>query len=311
MHVSVYVCIYLYIHIPITAAGGWLQKAAGRQWCHESPLGGKPSDNVLTGLCWPEPEGEQVATWSSQFLILQPAARASPGQRKPCSPFPHITSLQMCHGPGCTPSRDSAGEQASAGRRSWGYFNSRGSRVQAHSKNQRWGSQVYNHHPGGFLCFCPWKFGCTWEQPRLPPGACSAGGHESSPHAKQGSLLRWAVWPDLAEVTPRVQAQKKKCAFLGVAVGFGLGLLQRFDLHLENKKCTQLGISYLHLCCATWYSLSRLVSPLTALTLPHFLRRTPKRSHRGVFQAYFLRPWVDTHFFLLVPFVMQSPRTHM
>lgn len=104
---------------------------------------------------------------------------------------------------------------------------------------------------------------------------------------------------------------EKKCAFLGVAVGLGLGLLQRFDLHLENKKCTQLGISYLHLCCATWYSLSRLVSPLTALTLPHFLRRTPKRSHRGVFQAYFLRPWVDTHFFLLVPFVMQSPRTHM
>lgn len=167
-------------------------------------------DNVLTSLCWPEPGGGQVATWSSQFLILQPAAtRASPGQSKPRSPFPHITSLQMYHGPGCTLSHDSAGEQASAGRRSWGNFNSRCSRVQAQNRNQWWGNRVYNHHPGGFLCFCPWKLGCSWEQPRLPPGACSAGGHESSPNVKQVSLLRWAAWPDLSEVTPRVQAQEK------------------------------------------------------------------------------------------------------
>lgn len=117
-------------------------------------------DNVLTSLCWPEPGGGQVATWSSQFLILQPAAtRASPGQSKPRSPFPHITSLQMYHGPGCTLSHDSAGEQASAGRRSWGNFNSRCSRVQAQNRNQWWGKSGLQPPPWGLSLLLPLEIG--------------------------------------------------------------------------------------------------------------------------------------------------------
>lgn len=56
----------------------------------------------------------------------------------------------------------------------------------------------------------------------------------------------------------------KRHATIGAAVGLGLGLLQRFDLHLEIKKCTCVGFSYLHLCYATQkatrHSFNRLVN---------------------------------------------------
>lgn len=43
----------------------------------------------------------------------------------------------------------------------------------------------------------------------------------------------------------------KRHLFSGAAIGLGLGLLQRYDLHLENKKYTCLRFSYLHLCYTT------------------------------------------------------------
>lgn len=66
----------------------------------------------------------------------------------------------------------------------------------------------------------------------------------------------------------------KRHSFSGAAIGLGLGLLQRYDLHLENKKCTCLRFSYLHLCYATYkgvrYSFNGLVNPLPAPTSSHF-----------------------------------------
>lgn len=125
-------------------------------------------------------------------------------------------------------------------------------------------------------------------------------GQESTPNLEQMSLLQRALWCDLSEVTPRVagkqwKALRRRCkaegsrvlmvhaeggkhsrrhATVGTAVGLGLGLLQRFDLHLEIKNCTCLRFSYLHLRYATQkatrHSFNRLVNTLTALTLSHF-----------------------------------------
>lgn len=68
------------------------------------------------------------------------------------------------------------------------------------------------------------------------------------------------------------QAQQK--AFIcGAAVG--LGLWQRYDLHLGNKKRACLRLSHLHLCCATMENSMALVpqacEPPPALHSSHFL----------------------------------------
>lgn len=79
----------------------------------------------------------------------------------------------------------------------------------------------------------------------------------------------------------------KRHSFGGAAIGLGIELLQRYDLHLENKKCTCLWLSHLHLCCATMESpLTTLWTLLQHLTSPIF-EAAGSRTAKGNQGAFF------------------------
>ena len=128
----------------------------------------------------------------------------------------------------------------------------------------------------GYSC----KSCSTWEQPRWPQvPALQVGGNWARTHPKSltnvptvVSTVMWPLWgyakggwkqwkvhtgggvklrDPVCWQCRQSGKHSKRHSFLVATIGLGLGLLQRYDLHLENKKCTCLRFSYLHLCYAT------------------------------------------------------------
>lgn len=122
----------------------------------------------------------------------------------------------------------------------------------------------------------PWKSSSSWQQPRWPwlPDL-QVRENWARIHSKSGTNDPIIVSTVMCPLWGRLESDKKhteegvklkipvcwpcrqrgkhsiKYSFGGPAIALGMGLLQRYDLRVENKKCTCLWLSHLHLCCAT------------------------------------------------------------